>query len=99
MANASTSNCDKLMDLKSNAEASERGENFWNSSTVALKFDVEVDWQKRVRKAKGKPNYGMGLMDALFGGSCGQQDRVGWSTDRFLLAADRSSNEKQALPF
>ena len=65
MADASTSSCDKVMDLKSNAEASERGEKFWNSSTVALKFDVEVDWQKRVRKAKGKPNYGMGLMDAL----------------------------------
>lgn len=65
MADSCTVEGENKLDLKSNAATSERGDKFWNTSAVALKFDVEVNWQKRVRKAKNKPDYGMGLMDSL----------------------------------
>ena len=43
----------------------ERGKRFWNTSVVEMKFSVERDWIKKVRKGENKPNYGMGAMDSL----------------------------------
>ena len=52
------------LDLDASSSDIERGEKFWNSSVVSMKFTVERQWLKRVRKARRKPNYGMCGMDS-----------------------------------
>ena len=51
------------LDLRAKNDRSERDDLFWNTSTVKTKFSVNKVWIKSVRKAKNKPNYGMGEMD------------------------------------
>ena len=53
------------VDLKAINGDAERDEKFWNTSVVEMKFSVEREWIKAVRKAKGKPNYGMMNMDNM----------------------------------
>ena len=60
MANES---CDLVLNLQSSGD-SEGGHLFWNTSSVEMKFSVERQWIKAVRKAKRKPNYGMLNMDS-----------------------------------
>ena len=48
-----------LIDLKASKHREERGEKFWNTSVSEMKFTVEQECVKAVRKAKHKPNYGM----------------------------------------
>ena len=60
MANES---CDLVLNLQSSGD-SESGHLFWNTSSVEMKFSVERQWIKAVRKAKRKPNYGMLNMDS-----------------------------------
>ena len=55
MADCRTLEGENVLNLKANAASSEHGEKFWNNSAVALKFEVEVNWQKKVRNAKNKP--------------------------------------------
>ena len=45
------------LDLDASSSDTERGEKFWNSSVVSMKFPVERQWLKSVRKARRKPNY------------------------------------------
>lgn len=62
---AGPSHSGKVLDLKSTTTETERGDKFWNSSVVAMKFQVEGEWLKKVRDAKGKPDFGMRGMDGL----------------------------------
>ena len=48
-----------LLGLKASKHGEERGEKFWNTSVSEMKFTVEQEWIKAVRKAKHKPIYGM----------------------------------------
>ena len=48
-----------VLDLKVSKKGNERGQTFWNTSVSEMKFSVEKEWIKAVRKAKRKPNYGM----------------------------------------
>ena len=52
------------LDLRAKNDRSERDDLFWNTSTVKT---------KSVRKAKNKPNYGMGEMDSLHETVCGNK--------------------------
>ena len=58
-----TESCNLDLDLRA-SDGSERGNSFWNVSKVEMKFSVERQWIKAVRKAKRKPNYGMLNMDS-----------------------------------
>ena len=42
-------------DLDASSSDIERGEKFWNSLVVSMKFTVDRQWLKRVRKARKKP--------------------------------------------
>ena len=53
------------LDLRGNRDATERSNDFWNASIIAMKFSVERQWIKTVRNTRKKPNYGMGDMDSL----------------------------------
>lgn len=53
----------KTLDLRGSGANSERGELFWNTSEVEMKFSIEREWIKSVRTAKRKPCYGMMGMD------------------------------------
>lgn len=59
------------LDLRAKNDRSERDDLFWNTSTVKTKFSVDKVWMKSVRKAKNKPNFGMGDMDSLHEEVCG----------------------------
>ena len=52
------------LDLRAKNDRSERDDLFWHTSTVKT---------KSVRKAKNKPNYGMGEMDSLHETVCGNK--------------------------
>ena len=63
----------------------ERGEKFWNVSSVQMKFTVERQWIKAVRKTKRKPNYGMLNMDAQLEEVVGNKlELVGPMIDSYL---------------
>ena len=55
---ASTSNklCLRLFSME---DETERGDRFWNTNSVEMKFSTEKEWLRRVRFAENKPNYGM----------------------------------------
>ena len=53
------------LDLKSSQSDTGRGNKFWNSSVVNMKFSVEAEWIQNLWAAYRKPNYGMGSMDGL----------------------------------
>ena len=61
------------LDLRAKNDRSERDDLFWNTSTVKTKFSIDKVWIKSVRKAKNKPNYGMGEMDSLHETVCGNK--------------------------
>ena len=48
------------LDLRAKNDRSERDDLFWNTSLVKTKFSLDKAWIKSVRKAKNKPNYGLG---------------------------------------
>ena len=66
---ASESSCPETeqesLDLQASISETERGDRFWNTSVVSMKFSVEKQWLKTVCTARRKPNYGMSLMDSL----------------------------------
>ena len=51
---------DIVFDLKGQTELTERGKKFGNNSEVEMKFSLESEWIKAIRRARGRPNYGMG---------------------------------------
>lgn len=65
MAASQSTACDGVIDLKCSQTATDRGEKFWNSFAVTMKFSVEGQWLKKVREAERKPNYRMGNLDGL----------------------------------
>ena len=54
---------DVVFNLKGQTELTGRGQNFWNTSEVEMKFSFKHEWIKAVRRARGRPNYGMGKMN------------------------------------
>ena len=52
-----------VFDLRDQTHFSERGKTFWNASELELKFSFEREWIKAVRRAKRRPNYGIGKMN------------------------------------
>lgn len=52
------------LNLRGNNVDTERGEKFWNTSEVEMKFSVEREWIRAIRKARCRPNYGMGSMNS-----------------------------------
>ncbi|PFX29268.1 hypothetical protein AWC38_SpisGene5981 [Stylophora pistillata] len=76
--------CDLDLDLRA-SDGSERGKSFWNVSQVEMKFSVERQWIKAVRKAKRKPNYGMLNMDSQLEEVVGNKlELVGPMIDSYL---------------
>ena len=58
-----------VFDLRGQTDFSERGKTFWNASELELKFSFEREWIKAVRRAKRRPNYGLGKMNSGLEGS------------------------------
>lgn len=84
------------LDLRAKNDRSEREDLFWNTSTVEMKFSVEKVWIKSVRKAKNKPNYGMGEMDSLHEEVCGNKlELSGPLVDSYLRELGESLKQKQ----
>lgn len=84
------------LDLRAKNDRSEREDLFWNTSTVEMKFSVEKVWIKSVRKAKNKPNYGMGEMDSLHEEVCGNKlELSGPLVDSYLRELGESLKHKQ----
>ena len=82
------------LDLKS-FKADERGEKFWNTSVVEMKFSVEREWIKAVRKADRRPNYGMMNMDNDLEEIVGNKlEVVGPILDSYLLELGRTLKSK-----
>ena len=76
--------CDLDLDLRA-SDGSERGKSFWNVSQVEMKFFVERQWIKAVRKTKRKPNYGMLNMDSQLEEVVGNKlELVGPMIDSYL---------------
>ena len=63
---------DIVLDLKVQTELIE-GKKFWNNNEVELKFSFEREWIKAVRRARGRPNYGMGNMNGGLEEVCGNK--------------------------
>ena len=94
MANES---CDLVLNLQSSGD-SERGHLFWNTSSVEMKFSVERQWIKAVRKAKRKPNYGMLNMDSQLEEVVGNKlELVGPMIDSYLHEIGRSMKCKLSM--
>ena len=73
------------------SDGSERGNSFWNASAVEMKFSVERQWIKAVRKAKRKPNYGMLNMDTQLEEVVGNKlELVGPMIDSYLHEIGKS---------
>ena len=84
------------LDLRAKNNRSERDDLFWNTSTVKTKFSVDKVWIKSMRKAKNKPNYGMGEMDSLHEEVCGNKlELSGPLIDSYLRKLGESLKHKQ----
>ena len=84
-----------LLDLKASKHGEERGEKFWNTSVSEMKFTVEQEWIKAVRKAKHKPNYGMLNMDDQLEEIIGNKlELVGPIIDCYLREIGKSLQSK-----
>ena len=94
---AAKSESDLVLNLQS-CDESERGKAFWNSSLVQMKFSVERQWLKAVRKAKKKPNYGMLNMDSQLEEVVGNKlELVGPMIDSYLREIGRSIKCKLSM--
>ena len=51
-----------IFDLYGNSGNTEREKKFWNRNKVEMKFTFEWQWIKAVKRARYRPNYGMGNM-------------------------------------
>ena len=90
-----TESSQKQLDLRVSADASERGETFWNVSQVEMKFSVERDWIRAVRGARRKPDYGMLNMDGQLEEVVGNKlELVGPMLDSYLKEIGKSMKNK-----
>ena len=84
-----------VLDLKASKGDQERGERFWNTSILEMKFLVEREWIKAVRGATGKPNYGMLNMDNQFEEVVGNKlELVGPVIDSYLFELGKTLRSK-----
>ena len=51
-----------IFDLYGNSANTEREKKFWNRNKVEMKFTLQRQWIKAVKRARYRPNYGMGNM-------------------------------------
>jgi len=83
------------LDLKASKDMQERGEKFWNTSLIEMKFNIERSWIKSVRKADRKPNYGMLNMDSQLEEVVGNKlELVGPVLDSYLLELAKGLKSK-----
>ena len=84
-----------VLDLKVSKKGDERGQTFWNTSVSEMKFSVEKEWIKAVRKAKRKPNYGMLNMDNQLEEIVGNKlELVGPMVDSYLFEIGKCIQSK-----
>ena len=84
------------LDLRAKNDRSEQDDLFWNTSTVQTRFAIDKVWIKSVRKAKNKPNYGMGEMDSLHEEVCRNKLKLsGPLIDSYLQKLGESLKHKQ----
>ena len=78
-------------------DETERGDRFWNTSSVEMKFSTGKEWLRRVRFAENKPNYGMRDLDPVLEELTGNKlELVGPLVDGFLKEIGLSINAKLA---
>lgn len=78
-----------------NTEETERSNEFWTSSILAVKSTVERQWIKSVRKTQKKPNYGMGKLNSLHKEICGNKlELSGPLLDSYLLELSQGIKQK-----
>jgi len=84
-----------VLDLKASKGDQERGERFWNTSILEMKFLVEREWIKAVRGGTGKPNYGMLNMHNQFEEVIGNKlELVGPVIDSYLFELGKTLRSK-----
>ena len=84
-----------VLDLKASKQDDERGQTFWNTSVSQMKFSVEKEWIKPVRKAKRKPNYGMLNMNNQLKEIVGNKlELVGPMVDSYLFEIGKCIQSK-----
>ena len=62
-----------VIDLTGNTENTEREKKFWNVNEVEMKSTFEREWIKAIRRARRRPNYGMGNMNSGLEEICGKK--------------------------
>ncbi|CAH3038819.1 unnamed protein product [Pocillopora meandrina] len=78
-------------------DETERGDRFWNTSSVEMKFSTGKEWLRRVRFAENKPNYVMRDLDPVLEELTGNKlELVGPLVDGFLKEIGLSINTKLA---
>ena len=86
---------DIVFDLKGQTELTERGKKFWNTNEVEMKFSFEREWIKAVRRARRRPNYGMGNMNGGLEEVCGNKlELSGPLVDSYLLEIGKHISTK-----
>ena len=75
-----------VIDLRGNTENTEREKKFWNVNEVEMKSTFEREWIKAIRRARRRPNYGMGNMNSGLEEVCGNKlELTGPLIDSYLL--------------
>ena len=75
-----------VIDLRGNTENTEREKKFWNVNEVEMKSTFEREWIKAIRRARRRPNYGMGNMNSGLEEICGNKlELTGPLIDSYLL--------------
>ena len=75
-----------VIDLRGNTENTERVKKFWNVNEVEMKSTFEREWIKAIRRARRRPNYGMGNMNSGLEEICGNKlELTGPLIDSYLL--------------
>ena len=75
-----------VIDLRGNTENTEREKKFWNVNEVEMKSTFEREWIKAIRRARRRPNYGMGNMSSGLEEICGNKlELTGPLIDSYLL--------------
>ena len=86
---------DIVFDLKGQTEATERGKKFWNNNEVEMKFSFQREWIKEVRRARGRPDYGMGNMNRGLEEVCGNKlELSGPLVDSYLFEIEKQISTK-----
>ena len=86
---------DIVFNLKDQTEFTERGQKFWNTREVEMKFSFERECIKAVSWARGRPNYGMGNMNHGLEEVCGNKRELsGPLVDSYLLEIGKQISTK-----